>query len=186
MSLASLQSNAARLTQRLQESIVESTRDLSLRASNANGFSPSSSLTLSSTDEAQIKKLLSSQSDRDKLDGMRRLLAFPLPQTLTYFPLILHLLPSQSLPLRQLTHLYLTRAAPHEPDLALLSINAFTKDLKDHNPLIRSMALKTLSSVGNVIPGVAPVVREAIKDCVRDTNPYVRRVAAFALIKCYQ
>jgi AP-3 complex subunit beta len=44
-------------------------------------------------------------------------------------------------------YVYLLHYADQEPDLALLSINSFQKDLHDSNMLIRAMALRVLSSI---------------------------------------
>ena len=68
--LNTLQTNAARFTQRLQETISESTRDLSIGPSSTSYFE-------STTEEkiAQIKKQLDSNSDRERLDALKRLIA---------------------------------------------------------------------------------------------------------------
>jgi AP-3 complex subunit beta len=71
MALNSIQENASRLGMRIQESLSEHTRDLALvgRSANASYFD-------SAEDKIkQISTQLTSNSDRDKLDAMKRLIA---------------------------------------------------------------------------------------------------------------
>ena len=86
--------------------------------------------------------------------------------------------------IRKLVYIFLLRYAESDPDLALLSINTFQRDLADHNPLIRAMALRVLSGIN--IPMILNIVILAVKKCAADPSPYVRKAAAFALIKCYK
>ncbi|KAF8512883.1 Clathrin/coatomer adaptor, adaptin-like protein [Gautieria morchelliformis] len=58
-----------------------------------------------------------------------------------FFAQVVKNVASSNLEIRKLVYIYLLRYAEHEPDLALLSINTFQKDLADPNPLICAMAL---------------------------------------------
>lgn len=91
---------------------------------------------------------------------------------------------SSNLEIRKLVYIYLLRYSSFEPDLALLSINTFQKDLTDPSPLIRAMALRVLSGIR--VPMIGNVVVLAIKKCAADTSPYVRKAAALAIPKCYE
>jgi AP-3 complex subunit beta len=191
MSLAALQFNAARLGQRLSETISESTRDLPALANGLNG----GGFDILTTEEkiAQVKKQLDSNSEREKLDALKKLLGtLSKPATLTsgqhsaFFPLVVKNVASTSLEVRKLVYIYLLRFAHLEPDLALLSINTFQKDLGDPNPLIRAMALRLLSGIGSKVSVIQAVVLLAVKKCAADTSPYVRKSAALSLIKCYE
>jgi AP-3 complex subunit beta len=142
---------------------------------------------------AQVKKQLDSNSEREKLDALKKLLGtLSKPATLTsgqhsaFFPLVVKNVASTSLEVRKLVYIYLLRFAHLEPDLALLSINTFQKDLGDPNPLIRAMALRLLSGIGSKVSVIQAVVVLAVKKCAADTSPYVRKSAALSLIKCYE
>lgn len=69
LSLNALSENASRLGMRLQETLSEHTRDLNLRGSGA--------AYLDNTEDKvkNIGKQLDSNSDREKLDAMKRLVA---------------------------------------------------------------------------------------------------------------
>ncbi|KAI0313175.1 adaptin N terminal region-domain-containing protein [Amylostereum chailletii] len=88
-----------------------------------------------------------------------------------------------NLEVRKLVYIYLLRYAEVEPDLALLSINTFQRDLADSSPLIRAMALRVLSGIR--VPSIGSLVVLAIKKCATDVSPYVRKTAALSLPKCY-
>ncbi|PBK79829.1 hypothetical protein ARMGADRAFT_1021326 [Armillaria gallica] len=132
-----------------------------------------------------IRKQLDSSSDREKLDAMKRLIALISKgrNVSEYFAQVVKNVASQNLEIRKLVYIYLLKYAEQEPDLALLSINTFQKDLTDSNPLIRAMALRVLSGIK--VPMIGNIVVLAIKKCAADISPYVRKVAALAIPKCY-
>lgn len=101
-----------------------------------------------------------------------------------FFPDVVKNVASQNLEIRKLVYIYLLRYAEQEPDLALLSINTFQRDLADQNQLIRAMALRVMSGIRN--PVISPIVLLAIKKCVTDLSAYVRKTAAHAIPKCYR
>lgn len=101
-----------------------------------------------------------------------------------YFAQVVKNVASQNLEIRKLVYIYLLRYAEQEPDLALLSINTFQKDLTDSNPLIRAMALRVLSGIK--VPMIGSLVVLAIKKCAADISPYVRKGAALAIPKCFE
>ncbi|KAJ7650429.1 adaptin N terminal region-domain-containing protein [Roridomyces roridus] len=177
VSLNSISENAQRLGMRLQESFAEHTRELN---------STASSIYLEPDDKGKnLRKQLDSSSDREKLDAMKRLVALISKgrNVSEYFAQVVKNVASQNLEIRKLVYIYLLRYAEHEPDLALLSINTFQKDLTDSNPLIRAMALRVLSGIK--VPMIGSLVVLAIKKCAADMSPYVRKAAALAIPKCY-
>ncbi|EUC64965.1 adaptin amino-terminal region protein [Rhizoctonia solani AG-3 Rhs1AP] len=181
MALNSIQENASRLGMRIQESLSEHTRDLALvgRSANASYFD-------SAEDKIkQISTQLTSNSDRDKLDAMKRLIALVSKgrNVSEFFAQVVLNVASPNLEIRKLVYIYLIRHAASEPDLTLLSINTFQKDLADPSPLIRAMALRVLSAIG--VPMTGNVVAMGIKKCATDPSPYVRKAAALAIPKCY-
>lgn len=101
-----------------------------------------------------------------------------------FFAQVVKNVASLNLEIRKLVYIYLLRYAEHEPDLALLSINTFQKDLTDPNPLIRAMALRVLSGIK--VPMVGSIVALGIKKCAADPSPYVRKAAALAIPKLYR
>ncbi|KAF6757176.1 beta-NAP protein [Ephemerocybe angulata] len=186
--LHTLTTNATRLGTRISETISEQARELS--GSNSSTAATSFDALDDRTKIAGIKKQLEAgSSEREKLDALKRLVALtskshPPTFTLPFFPSVVKLVASPSLEIRKLVYIYLLHHSPYDPDLALLSINTFQKDLtSDPNPLIRAMALRVLS--GMRVPMVANVVVMGIKKCASDSSPYVRKVAALAIPKLY-
>ncbi|KAF8841272.1 hypothetical protein BDN67DRAFT_967479 [Paxillus ammoniavirescens] len=172
--------NAARLGMRIQETFNEHTRDLSITRGGASIFD------MPDDKVKNIGKQLDSSSDREKLDAMKRLIALISKgrNVSNYFPQVVKNVASQNIEIRKLVYIYLLRYAEHEPDLALLSINTFQKDLTDPSPLIRAMALRVLSGIK--VPMICSLVVLAIKKCAADLSPYVRKAAALAIPKTFQ
>lgn len=178
VNLAALTENAARLGMRIQETLHEHTRDLAITRGGASLFDM--------PDDKNIGRQLEFSSDREKLEAMKRLIALTSKgrNMSNYFPQVVKNVASQNLEIRKLVYIYLLRYAEHEPDLALLSINAFQKDLTDPSPLIRAMALRVLSGIK--VPMIGSIVVLAIKKCAADLSPYVRKAAALAVPKVYR
>lgn len=106
-----------------------------------------------------------------------------LPAASQLLPSVLKLTSAPSLQVKTLVYLITLRLAPSHPDVTLLSINSFQRDLSDSRPLIRGMALRVLS--GLAVKMAAPLMQMAIAKSVRDPSFYVRRIAADAIGKCY-
>lgn len=120
------------------------------------------------------------------------------------FPDVVKNVVCQNLEVKKLVYVYLTHYAEIEPEPALLAINTFQKDLKDQNPLIRAQvlspvhcaiiivkhascrlqALRVLSSIRLKV--IVQIIILAIKKCITDTSPYVRKTAAHAIAKVYK
>lgn len=79
--LTAISENATRLGMRLQESFSEHTRDLALTRGVSAGYLDSAATSARGTgsggsvDDAKLKTQLDGNSDRDKLDAMKRLIA---------------------------------------------------------------------------------------------------------------
>ncbi|KIM40525.1 hypothetical protein M413DRAFT_72858 [Hebeloma cylindrosporum] len=174
---------------RLQETFSEHTRDLAIARGSGGGYLDSTGAGSTVGEEktrAVIRKQLDSSSDREKLDAMKKLVALISKgrNASEYFAQVVKNVASPSLEIRKLVYIYLLRYAEAEPDLALLSINTFQKDLADSNPVIRAMALRVLSGIR--VPMIGSIVVLAIKKCAADVSPYVRKTAALAIPKCYE
>ncbi|KAG0220258.1 AP-3 complex subunit beta-2 [Mortierella sp. NVP41] len=177
--LKSLTSNAVKLSKKVQDGIAENTRDL--RFENQAHF-----LDTNEDKMRHIRKNLDSRYEKEKLDGLKRLIAMISKgrDVSEFFPDVVKNVASNSLEVRKLVYIYILRYAEQEQDLALLSINTFQKDLSDKNQLIRAMALRVMSGIR--VPVISPIVMLGIKKCVTDLSPYVRKIAAHAIPKCYQ
>ncbi|KAF9565363.1 hypothetical protein CPC08DRAFT_784525 [Agrocybe pediades] len=187
--LASLSENATRFGMRLQETISEHTRELGIGVPTVigDGGAGGVGLGLDEKTQAQIKKQLDGSSDREKLDAMRRLVGLISKNrnVSTYFASVVKNVASPNLEVRKLVYIYLLHYASYEPDLALLSINTFQRDLADSNPLIRAMALRVLSGMGERVPVVGSIVVLGVEKSARDTSAYVRKAAGLAVPRCF-
>ncbi|GMJ15887.1 Adaptor protein complex protein 4B [Hibiscus trionum] len=86
--------------------------------------------------------------------------------------------------LKKMCYLYVGNYAKVNPDLALLTINFLQKDCRDEDPMIRGLALRSLSSlcVANLVEYLVGPLGSGLKD----GNAYVRMVAVIGVLKLYQ
>lgn len=134
---------------------------------------------------AKLKALLDGRSDREILDGLRRVIAmiYQNKPCLPYFSSVVKNVANPNIEIKKLVYIYLLHYAESDPDLALLSVNAIQKSLNDSNPQVRALALRTMS--GMRVPVISQIVSLAIKKGVCDMSPHVRKAAALAIPKCY-
>ncbi|PHZ13020.1 uncharacterized protein RHIMIDRAFT_251113 [Rhizopus microsporus ATCC 52813] len=165
----------------MSQGLVDNARELGL----SGGDSGAQYFDTSEEKMRNIKRQLDSKNDREKLDGLKRLIAMISKgrDVSEFFPDVVKNVVSQNIEVRKLVYIYLLRYAEQEPDLALLSINSFQKDLSDKNQIIRAMALRVMSGIR--VPVISPIVLLGIKKCISDPSPYVRKTAAHAIPKCY-
>ncbi|KAL6232671.1 hypothetical protein BDW75DRAFT_217201 [Aspergillus navahoensis] len=169
-------------------SMLETARELTLEAAQSAAMSRGTGIGTSSRDlsVAHLKKLLDSRSDRDVLDGLRRIISlmYRSEPSIPFFSAVVKNVASANLEVKKLVYIYLVHHAETEPDLALLSINAIQKSLTDQNPQARAMALRTMASIR--VPVINQIVSLAIKRGCGDMSPHVRKAAALAIPKCYR
>ncbi|GAA5915200.1 uncharacterized protein JCM6883_001765 [Sporobolomyces salmoneus] len=183
-----LRTNVERLGARLSENLAEHSRDLGLVDSFASGSGGGagryleSGAVLTAAGIEETKRMLASKREGERTEGLKRVIAMMtknLPVT-SFFPLVTSLLsPTTPLQSRSLISLYIIHCASTAPELALLSINAYQKDLSDPNPLVRAGAITTLSRME--LSDIRELVGLAIQKGCRDTSWYVRRATADAL-----
>ncbi|XP_002516577.2 beta-adaptin-like protein A [Ricinus communis] len=85
--------------------------------------------------------------------------------------------------LKKMCYLYVGNYAKGNPDLALLTINFLQRDCKDEDPMIRGLALRSLSSlrVANLVEYLVGPLGSGLKD----NNSYVRVIAVMGVLKLY-
>jgi len=130
-----------------------------------------------------IKKGLESDSDKDKMDAMKRSIAMISKgrDVSILFPSVVKNVISKNVGLKKLVYMYLVHYAEQEQDSALLAINTFQKDLSNQSQYIRASALKVLSSIRVKI--IVQIIIMAIQKGIKDSSAYVRKTAAHAIPK---
>ncbi len=70
-----------------------------------------------------------------------------------------------------------------KPEVALNALPTLKADMNDSNPLVRALALRTMSyiHVREFVEATVPPTKQLLKD----SDPYVRKTAAFCVAKLY-
>lgn len=79
--------------------------------------------------------------------------------------------------------LFLVNYGRMKPEMAQHALPILVSDMEDPNPLVRALALRTLSyiHVREFVEATVPPLRHLL----RDPDPYVRKTAAFCVAKLY-
>ena len=89
---------------------------------------------------------------------------------------------TQDIVQKKMIYHYLTNYAESQPELALMAINTFLKDIKNNvDPKVRGLALRSLCSLR--VESIFEYLHGAIADGLNDPDPYVRRTAILGALK---
>eukprot|EP00484_Ammonia_sp_Unknown_P027652 CAMPEP_0197037556 /NCGR_PEP_ID=MMETSP1384-20130603/14733_1 /TAXON_ID=29189 /ORGANISM="Ammonia sp." /LENGTH=1385 /DNA_ID=CAMNT_0042467871 /DNA_START=77 /DNA_END=4234 /DNA_ORIENTATION=+ len=129
----------------------------------------------------ELRTKLDSKSDKGKLDAMKTLVAMmTLGRDVSeLFPAVVKNVVVESMEIKKLVYMYVIHYAATNPNLALLSISSFQKDMASPNPLVRAKALHAMSCMR--VSSVAHLIILQLKNAIKDSSPYVRRTAGHVL-----
>ncbi|OII76433.1 AP-2 complex beta subunit protein [Cryptosporidium andersoni] len=99
------------------------------------------------------------------------------------FPDVVNCMQTGCIELKKLVYLYVINYAKVQPKLAILAVNTFFKDSMDPNPLIRSLAIRTMGYIR--LEQITEYLVEPLRRCCNDQDPYVRKTAAICIAKLY-
>ncbi|KAK8790912.1 hypothetical protein WA158_005543 [Blastocystis sp. Blastoise] len=99
------------------------------------------------------------------------------------FPDVLSCMSSESLEIKKLVYLYLINYAKDKPELSILAVNTFVRDTEHESPLIRALALRTMSCIR--VKDMIEYLVIVLGRCIDDKDPYVRKTAAICVAKFY-
>lgn len=63
------------------------------------------------------------------------------------------------------------------------AVPGFLSDCNDRNPLIRGLAIRTMSYIP--VPSILSALLDPLRHSLKDTDPYVRKTAAICVAKLY-
>ncbi|OHT07868.1 Adaptin N terminal region family protein [Tritrichomonas foetus] len=99
------------------------------------------------------------------------------------FSSMLRCIKTDDIELKRLVYLYLVNYSLQESEQSIMIVNTIIQDSQDSNPLIRALALRTMSRIH--IEGVAENMIIPLKQRIEDNDPYVRKTAALCVAKLY-
>ncbi|KAI9731626.1 MAG: hypothetical protein M1818_007756 [Claussenomyces sp. TS43310] len=157
------------------------------------GFVPQYSLPIQSTQGkvAELRLELNSGGKKDKGYAAKKIALKKIVANMTMsnndmvalFPDIVGCMHIPSLEIKKMCFLFLVNYSRMKPDVALKGLPTLQSDMNDSNPLVRALALRTISyiHVREFVEATVPLVKAAL----RDPDPYVRKTAAFCVAKLY-
>ncbi|WVW82912.1 hypothetical protein I302_104926 [Kwoniella bestiolae CBS 10118] len=99
------------------------------------------------------------------------------------FPDIVQCMQIQVLEIKKMVYLYLVNYGRLRPEEITSAIGGFLSDCADRNPLIRGLAIRTMSSIP--LPAIVKALVDPLRHALQDQDPYVRKTSAIAVAKLY-
>jgi AP-1 complex subunit beta-1 len=133
----------------------------------------------------ELKEELNSQREDKKKDAVKKVIAAMTvgKDVSMLFTDVLNCMQTHNLELKKLVYLYVMNYAKSQPDRAILAVNTFQKDASDPNPLIRALAVRTMGCIR--VDKITEYLCEPLRQCLKDSDPYVRKTAAVCVAKLY-
>jgi AP-1 complex subunit beta-1 len=133
----------------------------------------------------ELKEELNSQKEDKKKEAVKKVIAFMTvgKDVSMLFTDVLKCMQTHNLELKKLVYLYVMNYAKSQPDRAILAVNTFQKDASDPNPLIRALAVRTMGCIR--VDKITEYLCEPLRQCLKDSDPYVRKTAAVCVAKLY-
>ena len=97
-------------------------------------------------------------------------------------PSVVPLTASNDAVCKKMAYTFLSSHASNQ-ELTLLSTNTFVRDCEDPNPMIRGMALRTLTLLSHEL--FADNINQQLMKGLSDRHPYVRRIAVLGCVKVH-
>lgn len=140
---------------------------------------------------AELRLELNSGNKRDKNNAAKKIALKKIVANMTMsnndmvalFPDVVGCMQIPSLEIKKMCFLFLVNYARMKPDVAMKALPVLVLDMEDSNPLIRALALRTMSyiHVREFVEATVP----PLKGLLKDPDPYVRKTAAFCVAKLY-
>ncbi|KAL7420331.1 beta-adaptin [Cryptotrichosporon argae] len=133
----------------------------------------------------ELRQQLNSEYRDKRADAIKRVIANHTigKDCSGLFPDVVKNMQTEDLEQKKLVYLYLMNYAKTQPELVILAVNTFVKDTADPNPLIRALAIRTMSVLR--AEKILDYLASPLSRCLKDENPYVRKTAALCVAKVY-
>ena len=117
-----------------------------------------------------VRRLLASTFPQEKLHGMKSIFGMAAlnQNVIIFFADVVKNVVIDNMEVKKLVYMYLVRYAGEQPDLALLSVNSFQRDLGDANAAIRALALRVMAAIR--VPLIRPLVIIAVQKAAVDVS----------------
>lgn len=133
----------------------------------------------------ELKEELHSNDKSKQKDAVKKVIANMTvgKDVSALFADVVNCIQTENMELKKLVYLYVINYAKAQPELAILAINTFRKDATDSNPLVRSLAVRTMGCIR--LDQVTEYLLEPLRRCCQDSDPYVRKTSAICIPKVY-
>jgi len=133
----------------------------------------------------ELKEELHSNDKSKQKDAVKKVIANMTvgKDVSALFADVVNCIQTDNMELKKLVYLYVINYAKAQPELAILAINTFRKDATDPNPLVRSLAVRTMGCIR--LDQVTEYLLEPLRRCCQDPDPYVRKTSAICIPKVY-
>ena len=133
----------------------------------------------------ELKEELNSDNKEKQKNAIKKVIASMTVgrDVSSLFSDVTRLISTVAIDIKKLVYLYVMNTAKSQPEKAVLLAGSFVRDSQHDSPLIRGLAIRTMSAIN--VEKMADYLADPLKKALRDSDPYVRKTAATAVAKMY-
>ena len=133
----------------------------------------------------ELKEELNSESKEKQKNAIKKVIASMTVgrDVSSLFSDVTRLISTGPMDTKKLVYLYVMKTAKSQPVKAVLLAGSFVRDSQHESPLIRGLAIRTMSAIN--VERMADYLADPLKRALRDNDPYVKKTAAIAVAKTY-
>ena len=105
------------------------------------------------------------------------------PNVSVLLPDVMHCLESADVEQKKAVYMFLSALSSSNADATTIAFNRMVRDVSSPNPLVRAIALRTLTGIN--VESMAEGMVEPIKTALHDNDPFVRKTAAISVAKVF-
>ncbi|PWY73683.1 Adaptor protein complex beta subunit [Aspergillus heteromorphus CBS 117.55] len=141
---------------------------------------------------AELRQELNSGGKKDKNHSAKKIALKKIVANMTMsnndmvalFPDVIGCMNLPSLEIKKMCFLFLVNYSRAKPETAMKALPILVDDMEDSNPLVRALALRTISYIH--VREFVEATFQPVKRLMGDMDPYVRKTAAFCVAKLYE
>eukprot|EP01063_Lacrimia_lanifica_P035547 TRINITY_DN6803_c1_g1_i1.p1 TRINITY_DN6803_c1_g1~~TRINITY_DN6803_c1_g1_i1.p1 ORF type:complete len:763 (+),score=368.79 TRINITY_DN6803_c1_g1_i1:122-2410(+) len=136
--------------------------------------------------KAQIKQADQEKDQTKKRECLKKVIAYMTLgiDTAPLFTDMIMACVTKDLVQKKMVYFYLSSHAETNSEVAILAINTLQKDCRDESPVVRGLALRSISSLR--LPSLVEYLVPTLKETLGDSSPYVRKTAIIASCKLFK
>lgn len=136
--------------------------------------------------KAQLRDPAGDRDPAQRRESLKQVISYMTSgiDTSTLAPDVIMAAATKDLVCKKMVYLYISAYADVSPDITIMAISTLQKDCHDDSPIVRGLALRTISTLR--LPGITEHTVPLLTRALNDSSSYVRKTGVLGLLRLYK